>query len=130
VYQPSLHPSQTFESDTSLMDQVACAVTGATGGTTNPIFYRHREGDHVSLSCNLVSVTVASTVFVITGAFFGLLDDNRSYPQYILEDTTVVKAFMEVFEGSIVISKSDLSNWTNPSTRVIPAMTFPFRIDD
>lgn len=127
VFRPALHPSQSFAPDTGTMDPIACAVTAATGGTTTPTFYRHREGDHISISCGLISVDVASTAFIITGSFFTGLDDNRCYPQYILEAGAPVKSYVEIRDGSIIITRADLGPWTNPSTRVIPAMTFSFR---
>lgn len=135
VYWPDLHRAQTVAPDTTTMDSVACTVLSATAGTTNPTLYVHREGDHVSVSCNLISVTVADTVFQInpnSGSFGFPGDvDSRLYSQYVLEAGAVVRATMVVSNGAIVFNiNGNVSGWTNPSLRVIPGMTFSYRIDD
>lgn len=131
VYQPVMHTSAAVAPDTTTMDPYPASVNGAGGGTTTPTMYFHREGDHLSLTFDNITVTaVASAAFQIVpqAGSFPVNLDLQSQPHFVYEGVTARRVFMTISPSSISFSKFDGAGWTNPSDRVVLARSFSFRV--
>lgn len=131
VYQPVLPSTSTVAPNTTTMDAYPSSVNGAGGGTTTPTVYFHREGDHLSLTFDSITVTaVASAAFQIVpqSGTYPVNSDLQSQPHFVYEGVNARRVFMTISPSVINFSKFDSSGWTNPSDRTVLARSFSFRV--